>query len=84
MTTQDVKRSHCASPALCYVIWRPLLPRRHLRKTEGEGEREGDVFCLFWNVWANELASSRNCKDLCPVAADGQNLSSKGHGSVEN
>lgn len=84
MTTRDVKRSRCASPALCYVIWRPLLPRRHLRKREREGEKEGDVFCLFQKIWVNELASSRNCKDLCPVAADGQKLSSKGHGSREN
>lgn len=47
-------------------------------------EREGDAFCLFRKVWVNELASCRNRKDLCPVAADGQNLSSKGRGSGEN
>lgn len=47
-------------------------------------DREGDVFCLFRKVWVNELASCRNCKDLRPVAADGQNLSSKGRGSREN
>lgn len=46
-------------------------------------DREGDVFCLFRKVWVNELASCRNCKDLRPVAADGQNLSSKGRGSRE-
>lgn len=40
-------------------------------------EREGDVFCFFWEIWLNELASRRNRKG-------GQNLSSKGRGSGEN
>lgn len=30
---------------------------------EREGkESEGDVFCFFWEIWLNELASRRNRK----------------------